>query len=86
LNHRALHMTEAEFQQLVAAWIARTDAEALGGEMLTAFRELCREQTATHSSAEWRSLFADAAALPVINVKIARCLAPFVEKHESGFS
>jgi hypothetical protein len=79
-------MTEAEFQQLVAAWIARTDAEALDGETLTAFRELCREQAATHSSAEWRSLFADAAALPVISGRMARCLAPFVEKHESRFS
>jgi hypothetical protein len=79
-------VSEEEFFVAVAAWLDRTKGEALGPREGAAFRALCREQAAVHSSADWRSLFADAAALPVITVNIARCLAPFVEDHECRVS
>lgn len=79
-------MSEEEFFETVAAWLDRRKGEALGPQEGAAFRALCREQAAAHSSADWRSMFADAAALPVMTVNIARCLAPFVENHESRFS
>jgi hypothetical protein len=79
-------MTEAQFQEHLAAWITRTDAEALSGETLTAFRALCPEQAAAHSSAAWRVLFGRAAALPVVTVKVARTVSPFVEKYENRIS
>jgi hypothetical protein len=74
-------MSEADFQAIVGAWIARTDAEVLSGDLLVDFRALCAEQAATHSSAECRALFAQAAALPVMTTRMARAVAPFVEKN-----
>ncbi len=79
-------MSEEEFFEAVAAWLDRTKGEALDPQESATFRALCLEQAAVHSSADWRGLFADAAMLPVMTVNIARCLAPFVENHESRLS
>lgn len=79
-------MSEEEFNAIVNAWIAREDARVFAAPEAEAFRALCREQAAAHSSASWRMLFGRAAALPVITGKIAAGLAPFVENHESRIS
>lgn len=79
-------MTEAEFFALMDARDERTASVVLSPEAAADFRALCREQAHSHSLKEGRTLFAEAAALPVLTVKLARALSPFVEKPECSQS
>lgn len=75
-------MSEAEFFALMDAWDERIASEVLAPKVAAEFRALCREQARVHRSEDRRALFARAAALPVLTVKMARAVAPFVEKPE----
>lgn len=79
-------MTEGEFFALMDAWDERSAAEVLAPEAAADFRTLCREQARLHRSDDRRALFAQVASLPVLTVKMARALAPFVEKPERSRS
>lgn len=75
-----------EWREFFEAWVALTDARQLEGDELAAFRVMCEGQAAHHPSAALRMLFALAAVRRVITVRLARSLAPFVEKPSSIFS
>lgn len=71
-------MTRDKFNQLLANWETRTDSIEFQGKVLVAWRELFLKQAEQHPDDAIRTLFRQAAALPVITGKIARNLCPFV--------